>query len=85
MKDNLKVESTGRLPRYQFSAKGRVITAKTPVNGSPERKIEGITAATTEIKMKPGSSSVQKRGNDEVLTGGIMDIFKIEKVIGIIF
>lgn len=82
MKDNLKVESTGRIPRYQFSAKGRVITAKTPVNGSPERKLEAITAATTEIKIKPGSSHGQNRGNDEVLARGIMDIFKIERVIG---
>lgn len=82
MKDNLKVESTGRIPRYQFSAKGRVITAKTPVNGSPERKLEAITAANTEIKIKPGSSHGQNRGNDEVLARGIMDIFKIERVIG---
>jgi len=78
MKDNLKVESTGRLPRYQFT-KGRVITAKTPTNASPEKKMEGTL---TEIKIKPGSSQIQNRGNDEVLAKGIMDIFKIERIIG---
>ena len=64
-----------RVPRYQFNVR-KVIVPKTPTANTPERKAGAIEA-------KWSNSSLLTRTNDDSAPKGILDMFKLEKIIGI--
>jgi len=73
LKDNLKLESAVRVPRYQFNVR-KVVVPKTPTANTPEKRAGGGEVKWNSLSMNP-------RANDEAVKG-ILDIFKLEKIIG---
>ena len=70
----MKLESAVRVPRYQFNVR-KVVVPKTPTANTPEKRAGGGEVKWNSLSMNP-------RANDEAVKG-ILDIFKLEKIIGI--